>query len=66
MRILVFSELKCLILTAHFCRIAYVELASVELVQKALELNGTNVMGQSIGVQLAEAERNKQPATSDP
>lgn len=42
------------------------ELASIELVQKAIDLSGTVVMGLPIKVQLTEAERNKQPSTSDP
>lgn len=46
--------------------IAYVELASIELVQKAIDLSGTIVMGLPIKIQLTEAERNKQPSTSDP
>ncbi len=39
--------------------IAYVELASVELVQKALDLSGTIVMGLPIKIQLTESEKNK-------
>ena len=39
--------------------IAYVELASVELVQKALDLSGTIVMGLPIRIQLTESEKNK-------
>lgn len=44
--------------------IAYVELSSVEMVQKAIDLSGTVVMGLPIKVQLTESERNKQPSTS--
>lgn len=47
-------------------RIGHVELASIDLVQKAIELSGTVVMGLPIRVQLTEAERNKQPSTSEP
>ncbi|KAF8342971.1 uncharacterized protein EI90DRAFT_3011391 [Cantharellus anzutake] len=39
--------------------IAYVELGSVELVQKALDLSGTIVMGLPIKIQLTESEKNK-------
>lgn len=46
--------------------IAYVELASIDFVQKAIDLSGTVVMGLPIKVQLTEAERNKLPSTSDP
>ncbi|KAG8857232.1 hypothetical protein FRB96_005907 [Tulasnella sp. 330] len=45
--------------------IAYVELASQELVLKAIALTGTVVMGLPIMVQLTESERNKQAATGD-
>ncbi|KAF9512887.1 hypothetical protein BS47DRAFT_1393771 [Hydnum rufescens UP504] len=45
--------------------IAYVELSSIDLVQKAIELSGTVVMGLPIKVQLTESERNKQPSTSE-
>jgi len=39
--------------------IGYVEFRSLELVEKALNLSGTVVMGLPIKVQLTEAERNK-------
>lgn len=39
--------------------IGYVELASVELVNKALALSGTVVMGIPISINLTEAERNR-------
>ncbi|KAG9005953.1 hypothetical protein FRB94_001081 [Tulasnella sp. JGI-2019a] len=45
--------------------IAYVELASQELVLKAIALTGTVVMGLPIMVQLTESERNKQAAAGD-
>ncbi|KAG8925144.1 hypothetical protein FRC00_004289 [Tulasnella sp. 408] len=45
--------------------IAYVELASIELVQKAIALTGTVVMGLPIMVQLTESERNKQAPAGD-
>ncbi|KAF8316167.1 splicing factor CC1-like protein [Clavulina sp. PMI_390] len=44
--------------------IAYIELSSIDLVQKALDLSGTVVMGLPIKVQLTESERNKQPSGS--
>ncbi|ORX38594.1 hypothetical protein BD324DRAFT_621521 [Kockovaella imperatae] len=40
--------------------IAYVELDAVELVNRALALSGTVVMGIPISIQLTEAERNRQ------
>lgn len=39
--------------------IGYVELRSIDLVTKALDLSGTIVMGLPIMVQLTEAERNR-------
>jgi len=39
--------------------IAYVELRSVELVDKAIDLSGTIVMGRPIHIQHTEAERNR-------
>lgn len=40
-------------------RIGYVEFRTIELVEKAIALSGTVVMGLPIMVQLTEAERNK-------
>lgn len=40
-------------------RIGYVEFRTIELVDKAIGLSGTIVMGLPIHVQLTEAERNK-------
>jgi RNA-binding protein 23/39 len=40
-------------------RIGYVEFRSIEMVDKALSLSGTVVMGLPIMVQLTEAERNR-------
>lgn len=45
-------------------RIGYVELAQIDLVEKALALSGTVVMGLQIKVELTEAERNKQQAVT--
>ncbi|KAG8901009.1 hypothetical protein FRB99_005601, partial [Tulasnella sp. 403] len=45
--------------------IAYVELASIDLVSKAIALSGTVVMGLPIMVQLTESERNKQQPAGD-
>ena len=39
--------------------IGYVEFRTIELVEKALNLSGTIVMGLPINVQLTESERNK-------
>ncbi|KAF7347862.1 Splicing factor CC1-like protein [Mycena venus] len=39
--------------------IAYVEFRSVDLVDKAIDLTGTVVMGRPIHIQLTESERNK-------
>lgn len=39
--------------------IGYVEFRTVDLVEKALNLNGTIVMGLPISVQYTEAERNR-------
>lgn len=45
---------------AHIvCSIGYVEFRSIDLVEKALALSGTIVMGLPIMVQLTESERNK-------
>jgi RNA-binding protein 39 len=40
-------------------RIGYVEFRTIDLVDKALSLSGTVVMGLPIMVQLTEAERNR-------
>lgn len=40
-------------------RIGYVEFRAIDLVEKALALSGTVVMGLPIMVQLTESERNK-------
>lgn len=40
-------------------RIGYVEFRSIDLVEKAIALSGTIVMGLPIMVQLTESERNK-------
>lgn len=40
-------------------RIGYVEFKSIELVNKAIALSGTIVMGLPIMIQLTESERNK-------
>jgi hypothetical protein len=40
-------------------RIGYVEFRSIDLVEKAISLTGTVVMGLPIMVQLTESERNK-------
>ena len=40
-------------------RIGYVEFRTVDIVEKALNLNGTIVMGLPIAVQYTEAERNR-------
>jgi len=39
--------------------IGYVEFRTVDLVEKALNLNGTIVMGLPMSVQYTEAERNR-------
>lgn len=39
--------------------IGYVEFRTIELVEKAIALKGTVVMGLPIMVQLTESERNK-------
>ena len=45
---------------AHIvCSIGYVEFRSIDLVEKAIALSGTIVMGLPIMVQLTESERNK-------
>ena len=45
---------------AHIsCSIGYVEFRTVDLVEKALNLNGTIVMGLPMSVQYTEAERNR-------
>jgi len=46
-------------LTSSHHRIGYVEFRTIELVEKAIALSGTVVMGLPIMVQLTEAERNK-------
>jgi RNA-binding protein 39 len=40
-------------------RIGYVEMKNIELVDKAINLSGTVVMGLPIKVQHTEAERNR-------
>lgn len=42
-----------------FCSIGYVEFRNIDLVDKAINLSGTVVMGLPIKVQLTEAERNR-------
>lgn len=42
-----------------FFRIGYVEFKTVDLVDKAMTLSGTVVMGLPIQIQPTEAERNK-------
>ncbi len=42
-----------------FFSIGYVEFRTVDLVEKALNLSGTVVMGLPILVQLTESERNR-------
>ena len=46
-------------LPIHFFSIGYVEFRSVDLVEKAIALSGTVVMGLPIVVQLTESERNR-------
>ena len=53
-----FLSHRCL-LSDCFCSIGYVEFRSLELVEKAIALKGTVVMGLPIMVQLTESERNK-------
>lgn len=48
-----------LVQTDSLYRIGYVEFRSIDLVEKALALSGTVVMGLPIMVQLTESERNK-------
>lgn len=48
----------CLQADRHF-RIGYVEFRSIELVDKAISLSGTIVMGLPIQIQHTEAERNR-------
>lgn len=55
--LLQFSFLDLLFI--FFVRIGYVEFRSIDLVEKALALSGTVVMGLPIMVQLTESERNK-------
>jgi len=43
----------------HSASIGYVEFRTIDLVEKALALSGTVVMGLPIMVQLTESERNK-------
>ncbi|KDQ16749.1 hypothetical protein BOTBODRAFT_106812 [Botryobasidium botryosum FD-172 SS1] len=45
--------------------IGYVEFRALDLVNKAIALSGTIVMGLPIMVQLTESERNKQSASGD-
>lgn len=47
-----------MLIIADFRSVAYVELASVELVSKALTLSGTIVMGLPIMIALSESEKN--------
>jgi RNA-binding protein 39 len=42
-----------------FFSIGYVEFRTIDLVEKAIALKGTVVMGLPIMVQLTESERNK-------
>jgi RNA-binding protein 39 len=49
----------CRIIGLSLSRIGYVELRSLDLVNKAINLTGTVVMGLPIKVQLTEAERNR-------
>jgi len=46
-------------LTVKFFSIAYVEFRTVELVDRAIALSGTIVMGLPIMIQHTESERNK-------
>lgn len=50
---------KHLLLTTILYRIGYVEFRTLELVDRAINLTGTIVMGLPIKVQLTEAERNR-------
>ena len=43
----------------HYSSIGYVEFRTIELVEKALTLSGTVVMGLPILVQLTDSERNR-------
>lgn len=43
----------------HTTSIGYVEFRTIDLVEKALSLSGTVVMGLPIMVQLTESERNR-------
>jgi len=56
---LVLLQFPSLIYYLFFIRIGYVEFRSIDLVEKALALSGTVVMGLPIMVQLTESERNK-------
>ena len=49
----------CVALLTNRTRIGYVEFRTIEMVDKALSLSGTVVMGLPIMVQLTEAERNR-------
>lgn len=55
------SPLSCLemVLLTFAYSIGYVEFRSIELVEKAIALSGTVVMGLPIMVQLTESERNR-------
>jgi hypothetical protein len=44
---------------SSFDSIGYVEFRSIDLVEKAMALSGTVVMGLPIMVQLTESERNR-------
>ena len=50
---------QCLADQLYFTSIGYVEFRTIDLVEKALALSGTVVMGLPIMVQLTESERNK-------
>jgi RNA-binding protein 39 len=55
----VFFYLCVLPVLTNRTRIGYVEFRTIEMVDKALSLSGTVVMGLPIMVQLTEAERNR-------
>lgn len=51
--------LQYLFVYSFFDSIGYVEFRSIDLVEKAMALSGTVVMGLPIMVQLTESERNR-------
>ena len=55
----VFSDYLLSCVLFGYNRIAYVEFRTVELVDKAIALTGSIVMGLPIMIQHTEAERNK-------